>query len=119
MANRPVIAHVLHRLDRAGAEVLAAGLARGLADRFDFVFFCLDGLGPLADELIDEGFAVEALDRRPGLDRALARRLRDRAAHHRVDLIHAHQYTPFFYSALARGVLSRQLLGTGDRKSVV
>jgi glycosyltransferase involved in cell wall biosynthesis len=113
MANRPVIAHVLHRLDRAGAEVLAAGLARGLADRFDFVFFCLDGLGPLADELIDEGFAVEALDRRPGLDRALARRLRDRAAHHRVDLIHAHQYTPFFYSALARGVLSRQLLGTG------
>lgn len=111
MDRRPVIAHVLHRLDRAGAEVLAAGLARGLADRFDFVFLCLDGLGPLADELIDEGFVVEALGRRPGLDRALARRLRERLALHRVDLIHAHQYTPFFYSALARGNLTRQLPG--------
>jgi len=49
--GRPVIAHVLHRLDRAGAEVLAAGLARSLRERFEFVFLCLDGLGPLAEEL--------------------------------------------------------------------
>ncbi|MBX2853058.1 MAG: glycosyltransferase [Phycisphaeraceae bacterium] len=104
MANRPVIAHVLHRLDRAGAEVLAAGLARGLADRFDFMFLCLDGPGVLADELADEGFAVEALGRQPGLDRTLAKRLRDRLTHHRVGLIHAHQYTPFFYSAVSRGL---------------
>ncbi len=106
MANaRPVIAHVLHRLDRAGAEVLAAALARDLRDRFEFVFFCLDGLGPLADELIDDGFIVEALDRKPGLDRGLAKRLHQRLAHHRVDVIHTHQYTPFFYSALSRGLL--------------
>lgn len=111
--TRPVIAHVLHRLDRAGAEVLAADLARGLREQFDFVFFCLDGLGPLADELAEDGFTVEALDRQPGLDRGLARRLRERLAHHRVRLIHAHQYTPFFYSALARGVLKRQLPGAG------
>ena len=102
--DRPIIAHVLHRLDRAGAEVLAADLSRGLKDRFDFLFICLDGPGPLADELADEGFAVEVLDRRPGLDRAVARRLRDQLTRHRVDLIHAHQYTPFFYSALARGL---------------
>ncbi|MFK7790213.1 MAG: glycosyltransferase [Phycisphaeraceae bacterium] len=101
---RPVIAHVLHRLDRAGAEVLAAALSRDLRDRFEFVFLCLDGLGPLADELADDGFTVEALDRKPGLDRALSKRLRERLDHHRIELIHAHQYTPFFYSALSRGV---------------
>ena len=39
--DRPIIAHVLHRLDRAGAEVLAADLSRGLKDRFDFLFICL------------------------------------------------------------------------------
>lgn len=102
--TRPVIAHVLHRLDRAGAEVLAAGLARDLRDRFDFVFLCLDGLGPLADELGGDGFVVEELGRQPGIDRSLARRLRERLTHHRVSLIHAHQYTPFFYSALSRGI---------------
>lgn len=107
-AARPVIAHALHRLDRAGAEVLAADLARGLRDRFDFVFLCLDGLGPLAAELSSQGFVVEALDRQPGRDRGLTKRLRDRLAHHRVDLVHAHQYTPFFYSAFARGLLLRQ-----------
>lgn len=107
---RPVIAHVLHRLDRAGAEVLAADLARGLREQFDFVFFCLDGLGPLADELAEDGFIVEALGRTPGIDRAMARQLRQRLAHHRVSLIHAHQYTPFFYSALARGLIRRHLL---------
>lgn len=109
--RRPIIAHVLHRLDRAGAEVLAARLARDLRERFDFVFFCLDGLGPLADELASDGFVVEALGRKPGIDRSLARRLRERLIHHRIDLIHAHQYTPFFYSALSRGLLSRKLPG--------
>ncbi len=104
-ADRPVIAHVLHRLDRAGAEVLASGLARALRDDYTFVFFCLDGLGPLAEGLKDDGFVVEQLERRPGVDWALGRRLRERLKAHRVSVVHAHQYTPFFYSALARGVL--------------
>ena len=106
--DRPVIAHVLHRLDLAGAEVLAASLAHALRDQFSFVFLCLDGLGPLADELTSEGFIVEELRRRPGIDLALGRRLRERLHAHRVSLVHAHQYTPFFYSALSRGRLRRR-----------
>lgn len=106
---RPVIAHVLHRLDRAGAEVLAAGLARGLRERFEFVFLCLDGLGPLADELRGDGFAVKSLARQPGIDRQLAKALRSRLNDLGVCLVHAHQYTPFFYSAMARGLIARQL----------
>lgn len=98
------IGHVLHRLDRAGAEVLAAELARALNDRFRFAFLCLDGVGPLGEQLRDEGFAVVELGRKPGLDLAVAGRLRDAAAEHRVHVLHAHQYTPFFYSALSRGL---------------
>lgn len=103
-APRPIIAHVLHRLDRAGAEVLAAGLARDLTDRFDSVFFCLDGLGPLAQELAGAGFVVESFDRRPGIDRGLARRMRKQIDELGVSLLHCHQYTPFFYGSLARGL---------------
>ena len=70
-----MIGHVLHSLALAGAEVLAAAVARRLAGEFDFVFFCLDGVGPLGESLRSEGFQVVALGRRPGVDVGLARRL--------------------------------------------
>ncbi len=101
--DRPTVGHVLHRLDRAGAEVLAGDLARKLADRYRFVFLCLDGVGVLGEELAGEGFVVVDLKRRPGLDRSVARRLREAVKRHGIGLLHAHQYTPFFYSALSRG----------------
>ncbi len=98
----PLIAHVLHRLDLAGAEVLADALARRLADRFRFAFFCLDGVGPLGERLAADGYPVVHLGRRPGIDPAVARRLRHAVRDHGVALLHAHQYTPFFYAALSR-----------------
>ena len=105
-----MIAQVLHRLDRAGAEVLVDALARGLGGRYRFVFFCLDGVGPLGEALRGDGFEVVALNRRPGIDRALIRKLRRLLTEHKVKLIHAHQYTPFFYGAMARGVFRRNAL---------
>lgn len=100
--NRPAVGHVLHRLDRAGAEVLAGDLAMKLQDRYRFVFLCLDGVGPLGDHLMSLGFDVVELGRKPGLDLSVARRLRSAIKHHDVKLLHAHQYTPFFYAALSR-----------------
>lgn len=109
--TRPVIAHVLHRLVRAGAEVLAADLARKMRDRFDFVFLCLDQTGPLGDELAADGFAVIDLKRRPGVDWSVARRIGRARREHGIALLHAHQYTPFFYAAASRGPMG--LLGAG------
>ena len=102
---KPVIAHVLHRLYLAGAEVLAAALARQLRDRFDFIFLCLDEIGPLGKQLASEGFEVVDLARKPGVDLSVARRIRKLARHHAIQLLHAHQYTPFFYASLSRGLL--------------
>lgn len=100
--DRPTVGHILHRLDRAGAEVLAADLARKLGGRYRFVFLCLDGVGPLGEELAAEGLPVIDLKRRPGLDRSAARRLRGSVREYEIGLLHAHQYTPFFYAALSR-----------------
>jgi L-malate glycosyltransferase len=102
----PTVGHVLHRMDVAGAEVLAAGLCRKLNGLFRCVLLCLDDRGPLAEQLMREGVAVEHLHRRPGRDLALARRLRDACTRHRIDLLHAHQYTPFFYAACSRTPLA-------------
>lgn len=101
----PVIAHVLHRLYLAGAEVLAADLARRLGapgGPYRFVFLCLDEIGPLGRQLAGEGFPVIDLQRRPGVDLGVARRLRAAVREHHIDLLHAHQYTPFFYAAMSR-----------------
>jgi len=86
----------------AGAEVLAAALMDRLGGEFEFVVLCLDGIGELGEKLRAQGQAVYELGRRPGVDLGVARRLGAALHEHRVDLVHAHQYTPFFYAALAR-----------------
>lgn len=96
------ICQLLHSLNVGGAEVLAERLARQLEGEFRFVFACLDELGELGRSLRSDGFPVHVLDRRPGLDLGCVRRLSGLLREERVDLIHAHQYTPFFYATAAR-----------------
>jgi glycosyltransferase involved in cell wall biosynthesis len=102
-ARRPVtVCHVLHSLKVGGAEVLAARLARRLSGDFRVLFACLDELGTLGQQLRDDGFPVEVLGRRPGVDWRCVLRLARLLRRERVDLVQAHQYTPFFYAAAAR-----------------
>jgi glycosyltransferase involved in cell wall biosynthesis len=103
----PTVLQVLHGLNVGGAEVLAARLARNLRDRYRFVFACLDELGTLGQELRREGFAVEVLGRKPGFDLGCVRRLAHLARAEKADVIHAHQYTPFFYSRAPGSLLRR------------
>jgi len=101
------ICQVLHTLDVGGAEVLATQHARRLAVSYRFVFACLDSLGTLGEELLGEGFPVEVLGRVAGVDLGCSHRLARFLRRERVDLVHAHQYTPFFYAATARFLYRR------------
>ena len=103
----PTICQVVHSLHIGGAELLVTELSRALRDRFRFVFACLDGAGPLAEQLRDEGHVVEVLERQSGVDWRCARRLARFLREHQVAAIHAHQYTPFFYAMMARGFSGR------------
>ena len=100
--SRLAVCQVLHGLWVGGAEVLAARLARQLNGTCRFVFVCLDKLGSLGQQLRDDGFAVHVLNRRPGFDWSCSRHLANLLRRERVDVIHAHQYTPFFYGMMAR-----------------
>lgn len=100
--SKPTICQVLHSLDIGGAEVLAAGLARALSDRFRFVFACLDDVGSLGEQLRDDGFIVELIGRSEGIDWRCGRRLGAFVKAQQVDVLHAHQYTPFFQSLIGR-----------------
>jgi glycosyltransferase involved in cell wall biosynthesis len=96
------ICQLLHTLQTGGAEVLAARLARQLRHRYRFLFLCLDACGELGEALRQEGLAVHVLDRRAGLDWRCSLRMARFFRRERVDVIHAHQCTPFFYGATAR-----------------
>ena len=104
ITDQPTICQVVHSLHIGGAELLVTELSRALRDRFRFVFACLDGDGPLAEQLRGEGHLVEVLNRRAGIDWRCGRRLARFLREENVAAVHAHQYAPFFYSLLARGL---------------
>lgn len=100
--TRPTVCQVLHTLNVGGAELLAKQFALHAAKRFRPVFLCLDELGSLGTQLRKEGIPVEVVERRPGFDRQCVRRISRFLRNQRVQLVHAHQYGPFFYCSVAR-----------------
>lgn len=101
------IGYVLHAMPVAGAEVLTAETIRRLRGQIQPTIFCLDSVGLLGERLRQEGVEVICLDRRPGRDWRLVGRLRRAITERGIHILHAHQYTPFFYSALAKLSLLR------------
>jgi glycosyltransferase involved in cell wall biosynthesis len=96
------VCQLLHSLNVGGAEVLAARLAQRLRGSFRFIFACLDEVGPIGEDLRQDGFSVHQLDRQPGFDWGCPLRLARLIRNEKVDIVHAHQYTPFFYGLAAR-----------------
>lgn len=105
--RRPTICQLLHGLPIGGAEVLADRFVRCLSDQFRFVICCLDQVGAIGEALETDGFTIHHLQRKPGWDLGCARRLARFVREQNVDLIHAHQYTPFFYALSSRLFRSR------------
>lgn len=102
------VGFVLHVMNVAGAEMLVLETIRRLGGRIRPVVLCLDAVGVIGERLRAEGVPVYAYDRRPGLDLSVARRMARDIRKHGVEVIHAHQYTPFFYSALAARMMSHR-----------
>jgi glycosyltransferase involved in cell wall biosynthesis len=96
------IANVVHSLGAGGTEKLVVDMSIAFADEFDVQVVCLDEPGMLAGALESQGITVHCVGRRPGIDLGVALRL---AAHFRrshVDIVHAHQCTPWIYAAMSR-----------------
>src|SRR5258705_8663616 len=102
MRATPVrVGFVLHVMQVGGAEMLVAETIRRLGARIAPVVFCLDQVGQLGAEMQEQGVDVVAFDRRPGVDLMVSWRMSREIRARRLDVVHAHQYTPFFYGSLA------------------
>lgn len=99
------IGFVLHIMQVAGAEMLVTEIVRRTQGTLEPTIFCLDGIGPLGEQLRGEGVEVIDLKRRPGRDYRAAWRMSRLIRQRGIELVHAHQYTPFFYAALAKLIL--------------
>ena len=88
----------------AGAESLVHEMVLTMKSDFDFALFLLDEVGPLGEDLADRGIPVHVLGRKPGVDFALMQRLGCALREEGVDLVHAHQYTPWFYGTLGAAI---------------
>lgn len=101
--SRPLrIGFVLHVMQVAGAEVLVRELIRRAGPRIVPAIFCLEEIGTMGKEMRGEGIDIIPFHRKPGIDRGVARRMAAAIRERELDIVHAHQYTPFFYSALAK-----------------
>ncbi|MCL4182503.1 MAG: glycosyltransferase [Burkholderiaceae bacterium] len=96
------LAHVVNTLNPGGTERLVVDMATSLVAEFDIMVLCLDETGAWAQTLRDLGIAVYGLRRQPGIDLSVAWRLAQRLREFRADIVHAHQSSAWFYSALAR-----------------
>ena len=71
-------------------------------DDLDIFVCCLDSIGELGELLKDKGIPVFLLNRKPGKDLSLPFKIARICRTKKIDLLHAHQYAPFIYSALSR-----------------
>ena len=107
----PRLAYVVHSLDPGGTERLVVDMSLAFSEEFDVSVYCLDTPGAWATDLREQGVPVHCVWRQPGLDVSVPVQLARHFRRAGVDLIHAHQCTPWFYAALSRiGYSSPKLL---------
>ncbi len=99
---KPVICYLAHQLNPGGTERLVFEMAKALARDYSVLVCTLEGPGLYGYELRKLGLPVYPLWRSPGVDLNLVLALRQIWASHQVKLVHAHQYSPYFYAALTK-----------------
>lgn len=75
MTDKPLIVHVLYRLDTGGMERIIVSLINATCDRYRHAVIALTGFGALRGEIEQSVTAFVSLDKKPGKDWACHGRL--------------------------------------------
>lgn len=100
--SRIKILHVTFNMGIGGTEqVIRQIIENSDAEKFAHEILCIDGeIGPLGCALEEKGIHVECTQRQAGTDFKLIRFIRRLIKSRDVDVLHCHQYTPYFYGVL-------------------
>lgn len=96
------ILHITFNMGIGGTEqVIRQIIENSDAERFQHEILCIDGaIGALGQELQSKGIYIESRQRKPGTDIKLAVSIRGYIKNRKIDVLHCHQYTPYFYGVL-------------------
>ena len=100
--KRVGLVYVVNALHPGGTERLVMEMSMAIAADYRVSVICLDEPGRWAEELRRQCIPVRCLWRQPGLDLRMPLRIARIAREVDATIVHAHQCTPWFYSALAR-----------------
>lgn len=97
------VLHVTFNMGIGGTEqVIRQIVENSSTERFQHEILCIDGeIGALGVELQAKGFYIESTQRQAGTDFKLLKFMRQYAKRRNIDVLHCHQYTPYFYGVLS------------------
>jgi L-malate glycosyltransferase len=100
--------HVVHSLEIGGIERSTHDMVEVMPS-YDIEpsVCCLDRLGPWGEDLKNKGFKIYTIGRSAGIDFKLISKLKAIIKEYKPDVIHPHQYTPYFYTILSNISLYR------------
>jgi L-malate glycosyltransferase len=96
------IVYIVSSLNLGGTENLVVQMSQTFQSTYNISVICLDEPGLWAKKLRNCGIPVYCFWRQPGLDLSMAVKIAVFCKKKGIDIIHAHQCTPWFYSALSR-----------------
>ncbi len=100
--SKPTICYLAHQLDPGGTEKLVYQMALALKKNYEIIVCTLEDIGLYGQALRKAGIPVYPLFREPGVDLNIVFSLLRIFFKHEVSLLHAHQYSPYFYAVLAK-----------------
>jgi glycosyltransferase involved in cell wall biosynthesis len=97
------ILHVTFDMRIGGTEMVIKNLIEGNTDPSKHMsIFCIESpLGPWGEQLKKKGVPISTKARTPGFDVSIITAIRKHIKHHKIDVVHCHQYTPWVYGTMA------------------
>ncbi|WP_395344615.1 glycosyltransferase [Ningiella sp. W23] len=97
------VCHLTYDMRIGGAEMVIKNIIEGSDNaEFDMSLFCLETpLGPWGIALKQDGLTVGEYSRQPGFDLQAIKMIRQFVKQNEIDVLHCHQYTPWFYGTIA------------------
>jgi glycosyltransferase involved in cell wall biosynthesis len=100
--KRKRIVHITFNMEIGGAEQVIYNLIEHTdPSKYEVSILCLEQpVGAFGKQLQAKGYEVTAFSRNPGLDFSLIKSIREHIRLHKIDVLHCHQYTPYFYGLM-------------------
>ncbi|WP_414828107.1 glycosyltransferase [Alteromonas sp. H39] len=108
------VLHITFDMRIGGTEQVIRNLIESANnDAFTMSILCLESpLGPFGEALQDKGVSITCLSRRAGIDKELIKATRAIIRERKIDIVHCHQYTPWFYGTLATAFTNTKTIFT-------